>query len=50
MTIKEREGAWEKRVEERQEILELRKQVEITDHERKQEEARKAALDSGKDD
>lgn len=50
MTIKEREGEWEKRVEERREILELRKQVKITEHERKQEEARKAALDSGKDD
>jgi hypothetical protein len=50
MTIKEREGAWEKRVEERREILELRKQVEITEHESKLEEARKAALDSGKQD
>jgi Fe-S-cluster containining protein len=45
MTIKEREGAWEKRVEERREILELRKQAEIAEHQRKQEEARKAALD-----
>jgi hypothetical protein len=50
MTIKEREGAWEKRVEERREILEFRKQAEIAAHEKKQEEARKAALDSGKDD
>jgi hypothetical protein len=50
MTIKEREGAWEKRVEERKEILEFRKQAEIAEHERKQEEARAAAIDSGKDD
>lgn len=46
-TIPEREGAWEKRVEERREILEFRKQAEIAEHERKQEEARKAALDGG---
>ena len=50
MTIKEREGAWEKRVEERKEILEFRKQAEIAEHQRKQEEARAAAIDSGKDD
>jgi Fe-S-cluster containining protein len=50
MTIKEREGAWEKRVEERREILELRKQAEIAEHERKQEEARKAALAPEDDD
>ena len=31
MTIKERKGPWEKRVEEQREILELRKQVEITE-------------------
>lgn len=45
MSIKEREGAWEKRVEERREILEYRKQVELAEHQKKQEEARKAALD-----
>jgi len=47
LTINEREGAWEKRVEERREILEYRRQSEIAEHERKQEEARKAALESG---
>lgn len=46
-SIKEREGAWEKRVEERREILEYRKQAEIAEHNRRAEEARKAALDSG---
>lgn len=45
MAIKEREGAWEKRVEERREILEYRKQAELEAHLKKQEEARKAALD-----
>lgn len=50
MTIKEREGAWEKRAEERKEILEYRRQAEITEHNQKQEEARKAALDSGSKD
>ena len=50
MTIKEREGAWEKRVEERREILEYRRQVEVAEHQRKQEEARKAALEAGGDD
>ena len=49
MTIKEREGAWEKRTEERREILEYRRQAEIAEHQRKQEEARKAALESGAD-
>jgi hypothetical protein len=49
MTIKEREGAWEERVKERKEILEFRKQAEIAEHQKKQEEARKAALDSGLD-
>ena len=44
-TIKEREGAWEQRVEERKEILEYRKQVEISKHEQKTEEARTASLD-----
>jgi hypothetical protein len=47
LTIKEREGAWEQRVEERREILEFRKQAEIAEHHKKAEEARKAALDSG---
>ena len=47
LSIKEREGAWDKRVEERREILEFRKQAEIAEHERKQEEARKAAINSG---
>lgn len=47
MSIKEREGAWEKRVEERREILEYRRQAEIAEHQRKQEEAREAALDAG---
>ena len=46
LTIKEREGAWGKRVEERPEILEYRRQAEIAEHQRKQEEARKAALES----
>lgn len=50
MAIKEREGAWDKRVEERREILEYRKQAEIAEHQRKQEEAREAALDSGKNE
>jgi len=46
LTIKEREGAWEERVKERKEILDYRKQVEIAEHEKKTEEARKAAIDS----
>jgi len=50
MSIKEREGAWEERIKERKEILEYRKQAEIIEHQRKQEEARKASLDSGKKD
>ena len=50
LSIKEREGAWEKRVEERREILEYRRQAEITEHHRMQEEARKAALEGGKED
>ena len=45
MVIKEREGAYEKRSEERSEILAYRKEAEIDEHNRKQEEARKAALD-----
>ena len=47
MAIKDREGAWEKRVEERREILEFRRQAEVAEHQRKQDEAREAALDSG---
>ena len=50
LTIKEREGAWEQRVEERREILEYRRQPEIAEHQRKQEEARKATLEEGKED
>ena len=50
LSIKEREGAWDKRVEERREILEYRRQAEILEHQRKQDEARKAAIDSGADD
>ena len=49
MSIKEREGAWEQRIAERREILEYRKQVEIAEHQKKQEEARKAALEGGDD-
>lgn len=49
LSIKEREGAWDKRAEERREILEYRKKVEIEEHMKKQEEARKAAIDSGTD-
>jgi len=45
MIIKEQEGAYDKRTEERKEILAYRKQAEIEEHNRKQEEARKAALD-----
>ncbi len=45
LSIKEREGAYDKRAEERKEILAYRKQAEIEEHNRKQEEARKAALD-----
>jgi hypothetical protein len=36
LTIKELEGAWEKRVEERREILEYRRQAEIAEDQRKQ--------------
>jgi len=45
MTIKEREGAYDKRADERKEILAYRKQVEIEEHNRKQEEARAASID-----
>ena len=48
LTIKEREGAWEERAKERKEILEYRKQVEISKHEQKTEEARSASLDDKK--
>jgi len=50
MVIKEREGAWEKRVEERREILAYRRKAEISEHQRKQDEAREASLNSDKDD
>ncbi len=46
ITIKEREGAWKERAQERKEILAYRKQVEIAEHQHKQEEAREASLDS----
>ncbi len=49
-SIKEREGAWEERLKERREILEYRKQAEIAEHQRRQEEARKAALNAGGDE
>jgi Fe-S-cluster containining protein len=45
LTIKEREGAYDQRIEERKDILAYRKEVEIDKHNQKQEEARKAALD-----
>lgn len=45
MVIKERDGAYDKRTEERKEILAYRKAAEIEEHNRKQEEARNAALD-----
>lgn len=50
MTIKEREGAWDKRIEERREILEYRRKAEIAEHQRKADEAREASLNSGKED
>lgn len=50
MVIKEREGAWDKRVEERRDILAFRKQAEISEHQRKADEAREASLNSDKDD
>lgn len=49
LSIKEREGAWDKRADERREILEYRQKVEVAGHEKKQEDARKAAIDSGTD-
>ena len=48
LTIKEREGAYDKRIEERKDILAYRKDVEIDEHNRKQEEAREAALNDDK--
>ncbi len=45
LTIKEREGAYDTRSEERKDILAYRKEVEIDKHNQKQEDARKAALD-----
>ena len=45
LSIKEREGAYDKRSEERKDILAFRKQAEIDEHNRKQEEARAASID-----
>ncbi|HED35023.1 MAG TPA: YkgJ family cysteine cluster protein [Gammaproteobacteria bacterium] len=45
MSIKERAGASNKRAEERKEILAYRKEAEVKEHLRKQEEARTDALD-----
>ncbi len=49
MSIQAREDAWEKRKQERREIHEYRRHAEIAEQQRKQEEARKAALKSGAD-
>jgi len=45
MSIKEREGAHDKRAEERKDILAYRQEAEIQEHNRKQEEARAASID-----
>jgi uncharacterized protein len=45
MSIKEREGAHDKRSEERKDILAYRQEAEIQEHNRKQEEARAASID-----
>lgn len=45
LSIKEREGAYDKRADERKDILAYRKQVEIEEHNRKQEAARSASID-----
>jgi len=45
MAIKEREGAYDQRAEERKDVLAYRKEVEIDKHNQKAEAARKAALD-----
>lgn len=45
LTIKERDGAYDKRTEERKDILAYRKEVEIDKHHQKTEDDRKAALD-----
>jgi len=45
ITIKEREGAHDKRAEERRDILAYRQEAEIQEHNRKQEEARAASID-----
>ena len=45
ISIKEREGAHDKRAEERKDILAYRKEAEILEHNRKQEEARAASID-----
>ena len=46
ITVKEREGAWEKRVEERREILAFRKEAEISEHQRRTDQAREDALNA----
>jgi len=45
LSIKEREGAYDKRADKRKDILAYRKEVEIDKHNKKQEEARKASLE-----
>ena len=45
LTIKERDGAYDKRTEKRKDILAYRKEVEIDKHHKKTEDDRKAALD-----
>ncbi|VAW55818.1 hypothetical protein MNBD_GAMMA07-604 [hydrothermal vent metagenome] len=47
MSIKERQGANDKRTEERKDILAYRKQVEIDKYNKEQEEAREASLNDG---
>jgi len=49
MVIKEREGVWDKRAEERREILEFRKQAEVAEHQRKADAAREDSLNAGED-
>ena len=42
-TIDEQDGAWDQRVAERKEIWELRRQAEVAEHEKSQEEAMRDA-------
>ena len=49
LSIPEVEGAWDKRLEERAEILKMRKEIELIDHE-KQKEAELAEAVLGKPD